>query len=273
MKTLASALFIFLCITANAQDIITIKTSKGMSIEAIVNIPELSPSDIDYVNNQFITTFPQATFVDNSTRAYNCHSYAWNMTEGGPKCWINQYKSDESSNIALYWEGGSFSETYNQNAQKIFYPDGDHSAIMYNATSNIYQSKWGQGPLMRHAPGYGPYTNMNNRRYFRNGEPMTGEIFCSINNRSIYVNENATFTIKDSWPKDYAYSVEILNAKDEEDVVGSKAIITDSSLRGVTVTFKAAGLYHLSFIIYAPDGDKVIIYTCEPAVATLYPYN
>jgi hypothetical protein len=60
---------------------------------------------------------------------------------------------------------------------KIFYPSGDHSAVR-SSVSGMYDSKWGSAPLMRHAPGYGPYSNMSNRQYFvvrYHSGPLTGE--------------------------------------------------------------------------------------------------
>lgn len=92
------------------------------------------------------------------------------MTEGGPECWINA-----NPDLHKYWDDGSYIETTAEHASKIYYYDGDHSAVVSPSVPGMYESKWGWGPLMRHAPDYGPYTLMNNRRYYTKNPKINGD--------------------------------------------------------------------------------------------------
>lgn len=270
MKNLICFICAVLCLATNAQNLIILKTPEGKDIEAIANIPEMSAYEIEQLNKQTKNAFPQATFVCNSSSTYNCHSYAWNISEGGEKCWINQFKSNGGYNVALYWTNDAFVSISEDLAKKIFYPDGDHSAIRSIIEPDKYESKWGKGPVMRHAPGYGPYTNMAKRIYFVKAQQEnsyeTGFLECTINNRSIYVGEAATFKTPKRWSDEYSFEIQILNAKDEEDVIDTKAIINSLSSKEINVTFKAAGLYHITYNVYNTNRIKVASYTCEAAV-------
>lgn len=118
------------------------------------------------------TYYSEAIVLAPATATYNCHSYAWNMTCGGPTCWVNAGPTQTSdSNISVNWTDGSYVETTANYAEKIYYYQSDHSAVASTTVPGMYESKWGPWPLMRHAPGYGPYENMNKRRYYRRNVP------------------------------------------------------------------------------------------------------
>lgn len=120
------------------------------------------------IKTYYQNNFPQATFLSEATSTYNCHNYAWNMTEGGDDYWMN----DPSA----YMTDWSYVETSSAYAEKIFYymvPYGYHSAVP-SSVSGMYDSKWGSAPLMRHAPTYGPYSNMNYRKYYAKPPKISG---------------------------------------------------------------------------------------------------
>jgi len=147
---------------------VTIYTLRGSSVTALT-CSEMSAADIAYANTNYPANYPQATLIASATATYNCHSYAWNMTEGGTTCWLNQ-----SPDLHKYWDDLSYVETTSANALKIFYYNGDHSAVK-SSVSGKYESKWGSAPLMRHDPGYGPAIyNMSSRRYYRHNSTITG---------------------------------------------------------------------------------------------------
>jgi hypothetical protein len=80
-----------------------------------------------------------------------------------PTCWLNQ-----TPDLHLYWDDGSYELTTEGYAEKIFYYSGDHSAVKSLTHSGKYESKWGSWPLVRHDPEYGPASyNMQYRRYYR----------------------------------------------------------------------------------------------------------
>lgn len=45
--------------------------------------------DIEATNAYWCQLYPNATFIGNSTRSYNCHAYAWHVKNGGGYVWIN----------------------------------------------------------------------------------------------------------------------------------------------------------------------------------------
>lgn len=269
MRNFVTTIFLLMGIQLFAQSYITVKTPKGQSIEAITGIQELSSSEIQSLNEKYKTCFSQATYLGSSTTSYNCHAYAWHITEGGDRCWINQTKNDGSANVALYWTNDAYTSTTESSAEKIFYYDGDHSAVKSSTVSGMYESKWGSGPLMRHAPGYGPYPNMSNRNYY-NGTPVIpsveeGLLSCSNGSGPISVNQTASYWAPKTWPSNYTYKLRVENAK-EDDVIGTKAIVSDVSMTGAIITFTAIGLYEIYFEIYNTDGYKVASYWFEPVV-------
>ncbi len=191
------SLMSFLC---NAQTVY-LYTPKGSPVSAFLN-SELSPSDIAYYTADCASLYPNAEILANASTTYNCHSYAWNLTEGGTIiCWLNQ-----TPDLHLYWSDGSYEQTTEANAVKIFYYDGDHSAVKSTTHAGKYESKWGSYPLVRHSPTYGPYTSMQNRRYYRlcstvtnfNNQTVTTNrtvTGCNINSQNVTVQNGAKLTL------------------------------------------------------------------------------
>lgn len=83
-------------------------------------------------------------------------------------------------------------------AEKIFYYQGDHSAVISTIDIGEYESKWGSGPLMRHAPNYGPDTyNMDYRKYYRRNIDLSGPQL--INGQSTYTLSGSYSNASVSW--------------------------------------------------------------------------
>lgn len=129
----------------------TLKTPKGTTFPVIRRTYELTPSQIASYDNYARTTYPLASIVFSASRKYNCHSYAWYYRNGSNDIWIN------SPNQAWNWRDGSFRSTaapdFNDN---VTYCADDHSAVFVR--SDLFQSKWGSLPRMRHLPTYSPYS-------------------------------------------------------------------------------------------------------------------
>lgn len=83
-------------------------------------------------------TYPRAIYMGEATWSYNCHAYAWSVSEGGEKHWMN------SPNDDLYWTDGSYVQTNQSDpkATKVSYASDDHSAII-STPSTYFISKWG----------------------------------------------------------------------------------------------------------------------------------
>ena len=137
----------------------TITTPNNTSLSAIKRPCESNSSTIQQ-NNQYVeTTYPNATRETDSSRQYNCHSYAWHNQSHSNDIWIN------TPNQETYWNDGSYvyvDTTYGgtnsssaANGARVDYASDDHSAI--KVSSSNFRSKWGQLPRMLHAPDYTPY--------------------------------------------------------------------------------------------------------------------
>ena len=198
-KNILIILWLFLPFLCNSQTI-TLYTPNGSVVYASIKA-EMSPEDIILYTKMYRAMYPEAEVLDSVSYTYNCHSYAWNMVEGGPVCWINYPQA--------YWTDGSYGLTIESNAEKIFYYDDDHSAIQSTTHPDKYISKWGQLPLMRHSPEYGPYAHMENRRYYRRCLPnnftnqnVTSDVtivHCSdINVQNVTVTNNAKLKLETS---------------------------------------------------------------------------
>ena len=88
-----------------------------------------------------------ATVVGPATKKYNCHSYAWHMSDGhaSDEVWIG-LKSAQDEDI--YWTDGSYYSVSSSQATHVSYSN-EHSAI--RLSNGLYRSKWGALPLVEHA--------------------------------------------------------------------------------------------------------------------------
>jgi hypothetical protein len=114
---------------------------------------EMSPEQIEDADEYWQGRIDQnnwdAVIIGSSSNQYNCHAYAWHVSDGGNLVWINS--------PANYYSGGSPTYVSTSNTddslRKIVYNysyGGGHSAISTN-TEEYVVSKWGAGPLVRHA--------------------------------------------------------------------------------------------------------------------------
>lgn len=153
---------------ANAQ--VAIFTPNGSPVIAY-SIEEMSIPEINYIDATIKAQYPNAEFIDHSSQTYNCHGYAWHVSEGGESVWIGY---DSSSHEDIYWLDGSYSEVSIQNGQKVSYVSDDHSAIIAPGENGWLISKWGRGPLMKHKPDDCPYKSTTLKYFERqNASPAT----------------------------------------------------------------------------------------------------
>lgn len=193
-KNILILVFLFISSLCKAQEWV-IMTPNGTKINVNTANIELGDSEIERLKNLVRDQYPEAELIDNASRKYNCHGYAWDFTEGGtPKCWIDSY------NVHYYWDDGSYVETDESHAEKIFYYAGaygdTHSAVVSKTHAGKYESKWGTWPLMRHDPDYGPENyNMDYRRYYKRAGSTTlawSDIYINLTS----TGRNVDFEIK-----------------------------------------------------------------------------
>ena len=113
----------------------------------------------------------------------------------------------------------------------------------FSARANTRVAKWGRLPLMRHAPNYGPYNNMDTRYYytkaFHNGIIECDEGNCGVGK----LNTKIGHTVKAiaSGPN-IILEWKVLDGKEEDAVEKGFAILEENG-KTAFVTFKLPGLY------------------------------
>lgn len=103
----------------------------------------LSAAQKEAKKQYYARTYPKAIFLGEATTTYNCHNYAWNMTEGGEKYWMND--------PAAYITDSSYVSTHSTDpkATKVYYDNGlmyAHSAVIpYSGSRYLITILSGQG--------------------------------------------------------------------------------------------------------------------------------
>lgn len=124
----------------------TIYTPNGSLVPDTVITPEFNSATISYINSSIDSSYPNATRVGSASNTYNCHAYAWHVSEGGGHVWLG---ADTSTAEDVYWNDCSYYRVYyTGDNMKVAY-SGNHSAVT-TSTSGWFISKWGYGPLMNH---------------------------------------------------------------------------------------------------------------------------
>lgn len=96
-----------------------------------------------------------------STYKFNCHSYTWLRTDNQIiDCWMEPY----SSNVYAFMSDGSYIQVPHAiGGARVFWDNGNHSAIIPGNDTLIYESKQSEGPLVRH---WWYYPNSGSRKYY-----------------------------------------------------------------------------------------------------------
>ncbi len=177
--------------TANSQTEVTRYTPLGSPVRVYNDITEmLNETKIKY-SDKMSTLYPEAEELNepSATNYYNCHAYAWHITQGGDWVWIGLY-TGQTADEDIYWNDGSYIKLNSESgAEKISYYKGNHSAVQ-TQTQGTYISKWGPGPLMRHSNNYGPTDYDMDYRYYYALPEISGEnILCNTNSVSYHLQD------------------------------------------------------------------------------------
>jgi hypothetical protein len=140
-----------------------VKTPKGSTVNAFT-ISEISENERVYFDDYYHKTYPGAILIDtynghSSTRKFNCHGYAWFMTESGnglkKPVWIGL---NNNSDDDIYTTDGSFIRVMNETypGKVTWGNETDHSAVTTDVPG-VWISKWNEFPLARHKFNDSPY--------------------------------------------------------------------------------------------------------------------
>lgn len=235
---------------------IIVTTKCGKRVEGLLR-EEMSDYEMGYCDGYFDAGFPNAIRITRASSTYNCHSYAWNMTDGGTTCWINAESGN--SNISNYWTKDYYKSTTENEAVKINYPSSDHSAVNYG--NGKYASKWGNCAVMIHAPEYGPYSNMNIRNYYRHDD-IRRQLVCSNGNGDIEVGQLCTFSIpfdQSLIPVGSKVRKEwtVTNAKGDE-AMDSEVTLSETGTGVAQIRFNKVGFYDIYYTVSVDKGEQII---------------
>ena len=166
-------------------------TPKGNPISAGVlkSQYELTEIEKDTLKEYYLWYYDnKITFISEATRSYNCHGYAWHVSEGQDNVWINTPNDDK------YWTQGSYKETSSQNNAKVaFVESADHSAIRTSHPDTLI-SKWGQAPKFKHHKNDCQYEPKTNLKYYKLNPGINGT------ETALCANLERTFTSNTSIP-------------------------------------------------------------------------
>lgn len=219
---------------------------------AQIYTPQGSPVTVYNIGEQFTNAqkiairqdlqrrYPNAIYVDEATTTYNCHAYAWSVSEGGSKYWMN------SPNDDIYMTDGSYTQTYlsDSKATKVSYADDDHSAIV--SYGGYLISKWGALCLMKHRPNDCPYTS-NNLKYYKLSMSISGE-------ENIQLPSNtATVT------KQYTLSNIPANATVNWSVSPGASILSGQGSQTIQVAFTGTGIRNVKAVVHTSTGQSLNI--------------
>jgi hypothetical protein len=180
-------------------------TCNGGSIATLIANRELTTAEKADLRAQLLSGslsylgIAASDIIEEASSLYNCHAYTWHLTEGNTnKVWINQTQN-ESENLSKYWSDGCFIEVLETDATKIFYYNGDHSAVKSTSYSGKYESKWGQFPLVRHHPIQVPYNYPNARKYYIKNNFISGPDYICPNSSVTYTINNKPSDATITW--------------------------------------------------------------------------
>lgn len=165
MKRILCILYVlFVSVTISAQ----VYTPKGSIVSDTGPVSEtVLPSDYNAINKSIKQQYPSAQIMDNPTSTYNCHAYAWHMSEGGNKVWMGLFTNP----TPIYWKDNSYVEVNSQaNLRKVSYGMAglsNHSAIT-TIQNDVFISKWGSSSLVKHNKNDCPYISSNIRYFMKN---------------------------------------------------------------------------------------------------------
>lgn len=196
------------------------------------------------------SSYPNAVIIDNPTTTYNCHAYAWHMSEGGtPPVWMGLTINP----TPIYWNDGSYFETTERgNGLKVSYDNppyngsglDNHSAIT-TSEEGVFISKWGAYPLVKHAKDYTPYTYSSLHYFKKNTATISGpSLICD---QGTYIINNLPSGATVNWVTNRNFN--IVSGQGTSAVVVSKrssglygSVSAEITINGNTFTISKTGI-------------------------------
>lgn len=188
----------------------TIKTPKNTTIYSAQYFTGIDYNSTEQaaIKAEIESVYSPAQVVEPATWTYNCHSYAWHLSQGETSVvWLNAYDETHPTHgyyLQPYWTDGSFIASSWSNCTQVLYP-GDHSALKH---SNDYISKWGDGPVVIHSltnvpSGYKNPSGSSTYTYYRRNFSIVGDGL--ITSSSAYYVNGLTSGCSVTWSLSNSY--------------------------------------------------------------------
>ncbi len=168
-----------ICYSQSQATIVKTPIGTPITLEIMTEIDTTLKSYLDSLRRE---QFPNVLLIEtydgySSTNLFNCHGYAWYMSENASP--LNKYCCIEDPNEDDYMTDGSYVQVASEmHPGKVFWSGlKDHSATTYQ--SGVYISKWGRGPLARHDWDEQPYGTAGLKYYVSTSVSGSTAILCS----------------------------------------------------------------------------------------------
>ena len=210
----------------------------GKEVETSI-YAQMNTTDMENIINDVVTNHPNAIIRGAATRDYNCHSYAWYSQDLNNTHWIKKQTHDGVYQLSKYWTSDLYESCLESEAEKIHYSDGDHSAI--KLSNGNYLSKWGQGPLVEHAPMDCPYLKTNINYYRIRTTPLPGSITIT-GTTPVVTNQSYNYSINERYSSlTYSWEVRFMDAPTPTPFI----LNVNSTGRGCSLICQDYGLFKM----------------------------
>ena len=228
----------------------TIYTPIGQSLQGML-ISEFDDAEILSYNNTITTNHPDAIIRGSASATYNCHGYAWHLSPTENTVWLNSETFWGDYQLNKYWTYDKYRSTTSAYAEKVHYPNGDHSALVL--PNGNYISKWGPGPLMEHSPTDCPYDTSSINYYCQKEIPLIDDPTVSIDGPYL-ISPNVSYNYYVQYPVNWL----------------SYTITAESWLSDNTITMTRIGNYNATLQISVSGYGPYDIIVKGYAGSTLY---
>jgi len=175
-------------------------TPTGISVNAVqedefYSLPQIVAATLLWQDSVIAGNDWDASIIGLCSTVYNCHGYAWHLSDGG-----DTIKITNDSEVSKYYTGNgdqnaTYKRVYNPaKFKKVYYNGASHSAIVDPYNSSRLISKWGPGPLVNHLPGDSPYDNYTLEYYelIMDDLPASVAKGCAVNVSTLNI-DSATY--------------------------------------------------------------------------------
>lgn len=210
-------------------------TILGKRIKAL-SMTEMTSTSMSIITNNMVSSYPDAILRGAPSNLYNGNTYAWHSRSTAANGWIDGYDNGEFQ-LEKYWTNDLYIECSEEDAEIVYFPDDDHSAV--KLSNGKYISKWDHGPLMEHDLEDCPF-ECTNPRYFKMREtPIPGAL--TINGTTpVTINQSYNYSINERYNSlTYSWEVRFMDAPTPTPFI----LNVNSTGRGCSLTCQDYGLF------------------------------